>query len=113
MGRRLWMIGLGVVLAVALACVLRAPEEPSAVLDSAALGLLLEEQNGCVYVLAVSDGSPAEEGGLMPGDCILLVGERRLTQASQLSELLKEGEAGLLLTIRRDKTEIKRSLQCR
>ena len=35
--------------------------------DSASLGLVLLDREGGVYILAVSQGSPADQAGLMPG----------------------------------------------
>lgn len=72
--------------------------------SSAGLGLMLleKETDAGLYVLAVTQDSPADRAGVHPGDYLLRAGDTDLQKASQLDELLETDEGELLLTLRRD-----------
>lgn len=80
-------------------------EQDAGGVSSAALGLVLLESEQGVYVLAVSDKSPAWYAGLEPGDVILASGETQLSIPSALDALLETADSALPLTIRREGTE--------
>ena len=80
---------------------------------SAALGLVLLDSENGVYVLAVSDKSPAHHAGLQPGDVILTAGEMPLEEPSTLDQLVNKAEKNLLLTVQREKQVVKLTLPCR
>ena len=89
------------------------PTAPSG--SSAGLGLmLLEKENDAgLYVLAVTQDSPADRAGVHPGDYLLRAGETELQKASQLDALLESGEGELLLTLRRDGKQLQLNLPTR
>ncbi len=111
----------GLILAVALLVVLAAvsvfagglKRDVHVMPDSAALGLLLQETGGGVYVLAVSERSPAEQAGLRPGDHILRAGDAMMTDAALLSELLEAGDEAIPLLVRRTEGDITLTLPLR
>ncbi|MBQ7849461.1 MAG: PDZ domain-containing protein, partial [Clostridia bacterium] len=67
---------------------------------SASLGLVLLSAEQGVYVLAVSDQSPAALSGLEPGDYILSAQGEPLADIASLDERL-QGSEELLLSVRR------------
>ena len=69
MQRRLCRLAilLCLLLVAAGVLVLRPAPERAVEVDSASLGLMLQEADGAVCVLAVSPRSPAERAGLRPG----------------------------------------------
>lgn len=77
---------------------------------SAALGLVLLDDAERVYVLAVSDQSPAHLAGIEPGDYILKADDRLVADAAMLDEALEAGGDQLVLTILRQEREMKLSL---
>ena len=52
------------------------------------LGTMLEDSENGLTVLAVRKHSPAESMGFMPGDILLSVNSRSITDSAQLDELL-------------------------
>ncbi len=106
----LLMIALMVSLALLAGC-LKQPQ--TAATDSAALGLLLLDAEDGVYVLAVSDRSPAHQAGLQPGDCLVLADGVPLESASAFNDLLPRGQETILLTVRRGGQELRLELPCR
>lgn len=78
--------------------------------SSAALGLMLLEKGNGLYVLAVTQESPADKAGFLPGDVILLPGEDTV---EALEELLAAGEENLPFTLRRDGRELQLTLPAR
>lgn len=72
---------------------------------SASLGLVLLGAEQGVYVLAVSEQSPAAQAGLEPGDYILSAGGAALEDVAALDERLSLG-GSLALTVRRGDTEL-------
>ena len=81
--------------------------------DSASLGLVLLEREDGVYILAVSEGSAADQAGLLPGDCILHVAGGPLADAAAFEQLLKVGSPSLPMTIRRGTGEMHLALPLR
>ena len=81
--------------------------------DSASLGLVLLDRENGVYILAVSEGSAADQAGLLPGDCILHVAGDPLADAAAFDQLLKVGGPSLPMTIRRGTGEIHLTLPLR
>lgn len=73
---------------------------------SAALGLMLLDEPGGVYVLAVTEDSPADASGVQPGDYLLRAGEETLTSAESLDALLEGMQESIALTLRRNNAEI-------
>lgn len=114
MRRRLCRLAilLSLLLAAAGAFVLRPSPDTAGEVDSASLGLMLQEADGAVCVLAVSPRSVAERAGLRPGDRILRAGVTPLTSAALFNDLLDDGEE-LPLTIWRNERELRLTLPCR
>ena len=78
----------------------------SAGTGSAALGLMLLDQQDGVYVLAVTENSVADASGVRPGDYLLRVGEEALASAETFDLLLDERTDSIVLTLRRDGAEV-------
>lgn len=82
-------------------------EEPIAAADStAALGLMLLEKEDGIYVLAVTQGSPAEKAGVCPGDTLIAPESEEAADIAWLEALLAAGEETVPLTLRRDGKEL-------
>ena len=81
--------------------------------SSAALGLMLLEQEEGLYVLAVTKNSPADKAGVHPGDYLLRAGEEELVDAAHLDQCLQESENSLTLTLLRADSEIRVTLPTR
>lgn len=110
---RQWMLAALAVLAFALLAVSvfrcaarRAPSSLSGWDDSGDLGLVLLNDEQCVYVLAVSDQSPAHRAGVEPGDYILNANGLEIADTEALDALLQTAKTPLLLTIRRQGMEL-------
>ncbi len=105
MGRRRWIIPavLLILLAALLLCRQghNAPEQGPVSLGSAAMGLMLLDETGGVYVLAVTEGSPADGAGIRPGDLIIQADGQAVLTAEALDELIS-GRETLTLTLLRD-----------
>lgn len=104
-----WMV-LMVLCVILGACA--APSKASPV-DSAQLGLVLLDDENCVYVLAVSDQSTACYAGLEPGDYILSADGMAVTSGITLDEMLLGGEESLQLIVQRQGRKIELTLPCR
>ena len=90
--------------------------EPSSApqgMSSAALGMVLLEAEDGVYVLAVSDQSPAHQAGLAPGDYILQMDGQAIGDAAELDALLCMKTDSLRLTVRRGEQELSLVMPCR
>lgn len=75
---------------------------PEAEDSAAGIGLMLVEDAQGLYVLAVTQDSPADKAGVRPGDYLLSAGGQALDSAARLETLL-EGDPPLLqLLIRRN-----------
>lgn len=66
-------------------------------LQAASLGLVLEDKNGSVNVLAVMQNSPAEQQGMQAGDQLLSLNGEPLSSAAALDTLMEglEGSSKL------------------
>lgn len=80
---------------------------------SASLGLVLLDDEDCVYVLAVTDQSPAHLAGLHPGDYILRADGRQVSDTAVLDEIVDAGGGTVEVTVRRQEKELKLTLPCR
>lgn len=72
-------------------------------LQAASLGLVLEDKNGSVNVLAVMQNSPAEQQGMQAGDQLLSLNGEPLPSAAALDTLMEglEGSSKLSFELRR------------
>lgn len=84
----------------------RRPEPGSGSGGSASLGLVLLRSDTGVYVLAVTDQSPAHLAGLQPGDYLIEAGGVALTDVDMFNALLMETEA-LEVLVRRQEQELR------
>ena len=97
MGRRffLMMATVMAVMGLALACLYSPAQEhaasPSRMTE---LGLMLLEDEGGIYVLAVTDRSPACRAGIEPGDLLTGVDGKSLTEIAQLEAMLQHVPEG-------------------
>lgn len=113
--KRILIIGL-VAVAAALVCLIfvhphlfptqsasAATAEPSA----AALGLVVQDTDSGLYVLAVREGSAADLAGVRSGDYLLSVSGKEITTADELESLLPEqGEEQLTFVLLRYGAEV-------
>lgn len=81
--------------------------------SSAAWGMMLLEKGQGLYVLAVMQGSPADDSGVQPGDYLLAVGEEPLRDLTHLETLLGERQGSVPLLLRRNGQELSILLQTR
>ena len=80
------------------------PPKPSGLSSqTAAIGLVLLEEDEGLYVLAVMDGSRASSAGIQPGDRLTAARGTSLHTVAQLEALLTDSlaEGALLLTVQR------------
>ena len=104
-----WRKWLLAALAAALVCLaLMLLPRPARVPDAwdgntAALGLLLQEEADGLFILAVRDDSPAQRAGLAPGDRLLAVNGSAFTTLADLETLLTASlpESGVTFLARR------------
>lgn len=83
---------------VALACLhFPAQQHASPPSRMTELGLMLLEEEGGVYVLAVTDNSLACRAGIEPGDLLTEADGVTLTEITQLEGMLQASPAGGLL----------------
>ena len=106
MKRILLMIALAAVLVLVGSLLwqgLHREKAPTSGMTSAALGLmLLEKESGAgLYVLAVTQESPADRAGVQPGDYLLRSGTVLLESSAQLDGMINEASGMLPITIRR------------
>ena len=110
---RRWIMAVaGLLIAASLAALALLPSlaRPHASVRSsrtAAMGLVLLEDEDGLYVLAVQDGSRAGSAGIQPGDRLTAAWNTALETVEQLEALLAKQEAGspLPLTLaRQDQT---------
>lgn len=74
-----------------------------------ALGMILQEQNAGLYVLAVMEGSPAAHSGVQPGDTLLMADDAQLTAISSLENVMAtitSARQRITLLVLRNETEI-------
>lgn len=103
-----WVALLAALVLLALGLVLGLkPEEPlSADSSTASLGLMLLEKESGIYVLAVTQGSPADKAGICPGDTLIAPEREEAADIAWLEALLAAGEETVPLTLRRDGKEL-------
>ena len=77
-------------------------------LQAASLGLVLEDKNGSVNVLAVMQNSPAEQQGMQAGDQLLSLNGELLPSVDALDTLMEgmEGSGELSFELRRQEQNI-------
>lgn len=73
--------------------------------SSAGLGLMLLEREKGLYVLAVTQDSPADKAGFRPGDYLLRADDVPLDSVTQLDALIDAAERELSVRIRRSGQE--------
>jgi len=103
--KRIWIIALAAVVALGAVAFrgLHREEKPRQGGSGAALGLMLleKEHPRGLYVLAVTQESPADRAGVQPGDHLLQAEGVSLYTADELDEII-DGVQVLSLTILRD-----------
>ena len=101
------------VLAAGLLYVFRQEDAPISGGSSAALGMMLLEKEKGLYVLAVTQDSPADKAGISPGDYLLRAGETALDSVEQLDLMTDAAERELSLLLRRSGEELRIRLPSR
>ncbi len=113
--KRILIIGLVAVAAAILCLIFVHPhlfptqEAPAATAEpsAAALGLVVQDTDSGLYVLAVREGSAADLAGVRSGDYLLSVDDSAVTTADEMENLLLRQEEGALsFTLRRYGAEI-------
>lgn len=74
--------------------------------SGAALGLMLLNREQGLYVLAVTQDSPADRAGVLPGDYLLRADGEPLMDSDHLDAMLREDADELTLLLRRDQQEL-------
>ena len=100
-----WLIVL-VLLVVGLYHGWHVSSPKSSVDSSASLGLMLLDREQGLYVLAVTEDSPAERADIRPGDYLLQAGGMPLQAAVQLDGMIDAQTKELHLTLYRDEREL-------
>ncbi len=102
--KRILIIGLVAVAAAILCLIFVHPhlfptqETPAATAEpsAAALGLVVQDTDSGLYVLAVREGSAADLAGVRSGDYLLSVDDSAVTTADEMENLLLRQEEGAL-----------------
>ncbi len=102
--KRILIIGLVAVAAAILCLIFVHPhlfptqEAPAATAEpsAAALGLVVQDTDSGLYVLAVREGSAADLAGVRSGDYLLSVDDSAVTTADEMENLLLRQEEGAL-----------------
>ncbi len=102
--KRILIIGLVAVAAAILCLIFVHPhlfptqEAPAATAEpsAAALGLVVQDTDSGLYVLAVREGSAADLAGVRSGDYLLSVDDNAVTTADEMENLLLSQEEGAL-----------------
>lgn len=81
--------------------------------SSAGFGLMLLERDAGLYVLAVTQDSPADRAEIHPGDYLLRAGEERLHTTAQLDALIDGAGDVLRLVLLREEQELTVQLSTR
>ena len=105
MSRRLTTLLLALLAALVFGLGLHSSQRTSATPPSHVddLGMMLLEQSGGLYVLAVMEGSAADVSGIAPGDLLTAMEGAPLLEISQLESALEPYVPDrLLLTVDRD-----------
>lgn len=93
------------VIAAGVIHVFRREDAPMSGGSSAGLGLMLLEREKGLYVLAVTQDSPADKAGFRPGDYLLRADDVPLDGVTQLDALIDAAERELSVRIRRSGQE--------
>ena len=77
--------------------------------NRAMLGVVTEETEGGVKVTEITDESAAKKAGIKEGDIITKIGETKIAEPDQLSEVIRKHKPGekVTVTLLRDKKEQK------
>lgn len=81
--------------------------------SSASLGLVLLEKEGSLYVLAVTQDSPADRADIHPGDYLLQLERENVTNVSQIDTLISLPRDHIDVLLRRDGQEMQIRLPIR
>lgn len=98
-----WMLHLctGIVLCLLLVCLFLSFRLASSAVSSPEcsedLGLLLQESDHGLTVLAVEHGSDAGRSGLQPGDTLLSVNHERITSLEDLDAIIQLQNGGQMI----------------
>lgn len=84
----------------------RAEDAPRPGGSSASLGLMLLEKEKGLYVLAVTQDSPAEKANFCPGDYLIRADGIALDSVTQLDEMIDAAQQELSVRIRRNGKEM-------
>lgn len=76
------------------------PEQPAT--RSAELGLILLDEDSGLFVLAITEDSPASRAGFHPGDLLLQSGNIHLTASTQLENMLHTQQDMLSILLERN-----------
>lgn len=90
---------------------LRREDAPSAQ-GSAGLGLMLLEKEHGLYVLAVTENSPADRAGVLPGDYLISADGVLLTESAQLDGVI-EAHGILRICLKRGSRQLDIELSAR
>ena len=74
-------------------------EESTDSKSTAALGMLLQNSEEGVYVLAVADGHPAARAGVHAGDLLMAVNDISVRRAEDVNRILQAAEGSVVLRI--------------
>lgn len=94
------------VLAAGVSHVFRREDAPMSGGSSAALGIMLLEREKGLYVLAVTQDSPADKADFRPGDYLLRADDVPLVSVTQLDALIDAAEHALSVRVRRSGQEL-------
>lgn len=81
--------------------------------SSASLGLVLLEKENGLYVLAVTQDSPADRADIRPGDYLLRAETENVTTVPQLDALIAPARESIHVLLRRDGRELQIRLPIR
>ena len=90
------------ILGAVIVCGLHRNEMPPAGDSWAALGLMLLEKESGLYVLAVTQNSPADRCGVQPWDYLVASAETPLVSLAALEAVLAGEEEDIPLMVKRD-----------
>lgn len=106
-GQKKWVALAAVLLLVLLVLLVSLVQDDPSLTEasSVSLGLMLLEQEQGLYVLAVTQDSPADRAGVFPGDRIIASQGMAITHVNQLERLLDSAGESLPLTLLREGRE--------
>lgn len=91
-----------IVLLAGLMLLFPRPAEESAQSGAAARGMMLLDEVQGVYVLAVTDRSPADLAGVEPGDILISAAGIPIDRAQRLDEMMEASQETMQLQLCRD-----------